>query len=123
MPRDRVLTSKLALADNTKVSLLDKVALEMTIAVMDPSKSLGALIAAIGTEGLMGHAMGLEVEWSRERAAATGKRADKAVDGGLVDIFWLVGTIVPIVAILDVLNSSGFVGKRFRTCFGERKGL
>lgn len=71
----------------------------------------------------MGHAVGSKVEGSRERAAAIGERTDKAVDGGLVDTFWLFGTIVPIVPRLVVLNCPGFVRMVFGARLCERRGL
>lgn len=115
VPGYRVLTCKLALADDTEVSLLDMVALEMAVAVVDSRKRLVALVAGVRAKSLVGHAVGLKVELSRESAAATGFFTDEFVDGRLVGAFGLE------IAFLAIVGS--FVGDVFKTCSWERGRL
>lgn len=111
---DRILASKLALADDTEVSLPD-VTLDMAVAIVDPGKGLVALVTRVRAESLVGHAVRLEVELSRESAAATGFFTNEFVNGRLVDAFR------PDIAILAIDRS--FVGGAFKTRPWERGRL
>ena len=94
-------------------------ALEVAVAVVDPSKGLVALVTGVGAMGLMSHSVGFEVEGTREGAAASGERADKSVDwsrfGSSSSSTTTTTTAITTITIAVVGN--GLVGETFGTRF------